>query len=377
MTRASLSIRQGIAAALQAIILLCAGAMLAPAGTAQAPCRTFVGNVGGAPAQMCLKVEGQAVGGFYFYFRYQTPISLAGSLDTATGAFTLTENSNGAESGKWAGTLDAKQGVISGSFLANGAAKPVFFYDASREPLRTEKHEQKTYDECNYSDPDRISYPVIGFEWDEITAIANPAVADAIRPYAEQRLEDRAKFSKDPTSPPTCREKAWEYNEDTFVSIAMAGKYLVVVTTGMSGYTGGAHGYEGETLKYFDLRSGKEVPFLDLFTRRGQDMLMERVKADIAKESKGEVPASCKIDLKDVWKFSFQRGSYIPWRLEGKRDRTNASPEDLRFWNISYGTYAFGCTGRPGYEMYDLPDEVVAHELNPVYFDPATKFFYK
>ena len=61
------------------------------------------------------------------------------------------------------------------------------------------------------------------------------------------------------TSPPACKDKAWEYNEDWDVHVNTFGRFLVAVTYSMGGYTGGAHPFEGQKLEIYDLRNGKVV----------------------------------------------------------------------------------------------------------------------
>src|SRR5262245_4900530 len=56
-------------APLLAAAIISAYVLLTPAANAQTGCHTYVGNIGGAPAQACIAVEGDKVSGSYFYFR--------------------------------------------------------------------------------------------------------------------------------------------------------------------------------------------------------------------------------------------------------------------------------------------------------------------
>lgn len=153
--------------------------------------------------------------------------------------------------------------------------------------------------------------------------------------------------------------------------------YLIGVQASFSAYTGGAHPYENDKLVIYDVRDSQIVPFLDLFTPRGQELLLARVKSDLANELKETNIQSCDIEINDIWSFDKKASSYIPWRKNIEMTLKEHPPKNLKTWNISYGTYAFGCTGRPGYEMYGIPDEIIEKELNSKYFDPSTHYFYE
>lgn len=220
------------------------------------------------------------------------------------------------------------------------------------------------------------------YVWDEIK---NPETALTQRLNKENHepfSKDEKNFSRQKTactcsddeSPEDCKNP---YSTDASNQITLYGAYLIGVEKMDSEYTGGAHPMEGGKLVIYDMRTNQIVPFLNLFSPHGQDLLLARIKSDLSNDFKDSDLKGCNIEMNDVWHFGQKNFSYIPWRtnvkmLDGKHD-----PKDIKSWNIAYGTYAFGCTGRPGYEMYGLPDEVVEKELNTKYFDPNTHYFYE
>lgn len=354
---------------------------------ADTACKPWDGNINNNPAEICLTIASQGnVTGTYFYFKHSTPIALHGTFDQETQQLTLFEQQEKVHpetvTGTWTGVLDKNQSKFTGTWKSGKDTLPFVFYDLTAHPFKTSRHEEID-GSCDFEEDIgyALSFTNYNYTWDNVISLPNPDMLPLFQGLLKENRPEWAGAAIISNHPQkikhdsdACEKKfdevhikqsgthdktKWDeafgvYDDMTTILIRPVGKYLISITSSWNSYTGGAHPNEKANQTFYDLRTGEKVPFLDLFTKEGQDILYKTILTDFDKT------ADCNVDLNKIWDFG----------------PDTADQHDLTQWGISYGTYAFGCTGRPGYSLDKLPEPLVKQGLNPIYFDPKTKFFY-
>ena len=73
-------------------------------------------------------------------------------------------------------------------------------------------------------------------------------------------------------------EDAWENTLSAQSDAAVVADTLLVYTIDMSGYSGGAHGYYGRTVRNYSLKGGYDLMLNDLFDATQRDLLDELIR---------------------------------------------------------------------------------------------------
>lgn len=366
------------------LFVICAFPDLARA--ADKECRVLDGNVSGQAAELCIDFSAEKGKGAMFFFSdpHKKINVVVGQREK--NKYHLVSLDAGPKI-ELNGEYDPENMIFSGKYTEEKSApKEFYFYDIRGLSInvKTEKKEHVTCSE-DFTSENNYAETSYSDEWYVVTTNSKSEplgnLIEKLNGSAlpEKEVRKAAKAEVDCKKlDPKVQESAAKYDDNSSAVLRRVGSFLLVEETDLNAFTGGAHGLESGKAKIYDLRTFREISFSSLLTKEGQNLFLQHIKDDLCAEGyegKQCTLSDCDFQIDKVWSFGEEKESYIPWRKETYPDaKKEISP--LQKWNVSYGTYAFGCSGRPGYEMYGIPEDIVTKGLNPVYFDPETRFFY-